>query len=285
MSPQLTVTYTAGPNLNAARVAITNRQDGAAEVLAANTAGTAITASYNAATGVLDLTGTDTVANYQRVLRTVTYNNTRIVPDTTARTITFRVSAGTVNGDTATSTVQITLVNNAPVLDNSLAFDLTPILANPANNPGNRVAADLLTRAVATRFTVADLPAGMLGAAYAGARLVQIDADAARHGWFVDATPLTGRGVRGRGGDGRQPGGRPHGPADGGAARAGARRGPGRRGGRPDGRVPRHGHAPRGGPRRRLRRLTTLGRGPALLWRSPGFPVTKESRIVGVSGA
>ena len=40
------------------------------------TAGTAITASYDAASGVLTLTGTDTLAHYQQVLDSVTYAST-----------------------------------------------------------------------------------------------------------------------------------------------------------------------------------------------------------------
>ena len=46
------------------------------DVLAATTAGTSITANYNAATGVLTLTGSDTLAHYQQVLDSVTYVST-----------------------------------------------------------------------------------------------------------------------------------------------------------------------------------------------------------------
>ena len=42
--------------------------NGASEVLAANTAGTSITANYDSGTGILTLSGADTVANYQQVL-------------------------------------------------------------------------------------------------------------------------------------------------------------------------------------------------------------------------
>ena len=43
-----------------------------------------ITGSYNAATGVLTLTGSATVANYQTALRSVTYVNTSDNPSTSA---------------------------------------------------------------------------------------------------------------------------------------------------------------------------------------------------------
>lgn len=47
------------------------------ELLAAVTTGTSITASFDGSTGILTLSGTDSVANYQKVLRSVTYTNMR----------------------------------------------------------------------------------------------------------------------------------------------------------------------------------------------------------------
>ncbi len=54
-------------------VTLTSPQAG--DVLAANTSGTNVSASFNAAAGVLVLSGTDTAGNYQQVLASVTYNN------------------------------------------------------------------------------------------------------------------------------------------------------------------------------------------------------------------
>ena len=56
-----------GDLLTAATVTIQNLKDGTAETLAATTTGTSITASY--ANGVLSLSGTGTLAQYQQVLR------------------------------------------------------------------------------------------------------------------------------------------------------------------------------------------------------------------------
>ena len=110
----LTVTDVDSPNLDSATVTITNLLDVGVETLAATTTGTSITAVYTAATGVLSLTGTDTLANYQQVLRTVTYNNTSQNPNTTARTITFVGNDGTIDSALATSTVTIQAINSAP---------------------------------------------------------------------------------------------------------------------------------------------------------------------------
>ena len=49
---------------------------GDGDVLAANTAGTSITASYNSTTETLTLTGSDTLAHYQPVLDSVTFSST-----------------------------------------------------------------------------------------------------------------------------------------------------------------------------------------------------------------
>ena len=98
-------------------VTITNLQDGAFEVLAADTTGTSITASYDSGTGVLTLSGSDTVANYQQVLRTVTYDNTSDTPNTTTRVIQFVANDGTYSGNVATTNLTVSAVNDAPVIN------------------------------------------------------------------------------------------------------------------------------------------------------------------------
>ncbi len=70
-----TITDADSSTLQSMTVTLTNPLDGVLETLAANTTGTSITASYNSGTGQLTLSGSDTVAHYQAVLRTVTYNN------------------------------------------------------------------------------------------------------------------------------------------------------------------------------------------------------------------
>ncbi|MEZ5658212.1 MAG: cadherin domain-containing protein [Burkholderiaceae bacterium] len=119
-------------NLSAISVSISNLQDGAAESLAANTAGTSITASYNSGTGVLSLTGSDTVANYQKVLRTVTYDNTALNPGTIARAITFVADDGINLSVVRTTTVSVTAINDAPLLAGIEAAPLAITENDPA---------------------------------------------------------------------------------------------------------------------------------------------------------
>lgn len=83
-----------------------------------------ITGSWNAETGTLTLTGTDSVANYQAALRSVTYQSSSTNP--AARTISFQITDGSLSSNIATRDVggyaQLvgTTVNvyGTPVLDN-----------------------------------------------------------------------------------------------------------------------------------------------------------------------
>ena len=97
------------------------------DVLAVDTTGTGITASYNAATGILTLSGTDTTANYQSVLRSLTYLSTSEDPnnnDTPAnrsRTVTYSLSDGGSSGagtgtGTTTRLINIVPINDTPAL-------------------------------------------------------------------------------------------------------------------------------------------------------------------------
>ncbi|HEX6283779.1 MAG TPA: Calx-beta domain-containing protein, partial [Pyrinomonadaceae bacterium] len=74
-----------------------------------------ITGVFNAATGTLTLTGTDTVVNYQTALRSVRYNNTSENPSTALRTVTWIVNDGTQASLSATSSITVVAVNDPPV--------------------------------------------------------------------------------------------------------------------------------------------------------------------------
>lgn len=94
-------------------VAITDRQDGFFEVLAADATGTSISVSFNAFSGTLTLSGTDTVANYQQVLRTITYDNGQNPATGVTRTITFVANDGLIDSNVGTTSLSINVVANA----------------------------------------------------------------------------------------------------------------------------------------------------------------------------
>ena len=109
----LTVTDGDSANLASATVAFT-----AGFVSGQDTLGftnqNGINGSYNSGTGVLTLTGSSSVANYQTALRSVTFSNNSDNP-TASRTVSFIVNDGASNSNTATKGITINAVNDAPV--------------------------------------------------------------------------------------------------------------------------------------------------------------------------
>ncbi|MDZ8086445.1 MAG: cadherin-like domain-containing protein, partial [Nostoc sp. DedQUE12b] len=110
----ITVSDLDSDNLASATVRITSGFVSAEDILAF-TNQNGITGSYNSSTGVLTLTGSSTVANYQTALRSVTYTNSSDNPTTTPRTVSFVVNDGTDNSTVVTRNINITAVNNAPI--------------------------------------------------------------------------------------------------------------------------------------------------------------------------
>jgi YD repeat-containing protein len=114
----LVLTASSSPYLTSATVSITNLQDGAAESLLVSLAGTTgLSESYNSATGVLTITGAATIATYQKVLRTLEYNDASLNPGTAARVINIVASDGLVRSAAVATTVSVTPVSSAPSVD------------------------------------------------------------------------------------------------------------------------------------------------------------------------
>ena len=109
VAPNLTVSDPESWTLSSATAAIGGGPlDAGAEWLAATTAGTNITASYNPATGILTLSGSDTPANYQKVLQSVTYKDTlATAAKLGGRTVTFTVGDGILTSAIAAAAVDV----------------------------------------------------------------------------------------------------------------------------------------------------------------------------------
>ncbi len=76
-----------------------------------------ITGSWDAATGILTLSGSDTKAAYEAALESITYANTNTDNPTAGdRTISWAVNDGTASSTAATSTITVTAVNDAPTI-------------------------------------------------------------------------------------------------------------------------------------------------------------------------
>jgi hypothetical protein len=124
LAPAATVTDPDNLTLASATVAITGGTfAGDSDVLAATGNGT-IGVSYNASTETLTLTGSDTLADYQTVLNSVTFsageNPTDFGADPT-RTLTWTLNDGSTTSAAQTSTINVTFVNDPPTLSNVAA--------------------------------------------------------------------------------------------------------------------------------------------------------------------
>ncbi|MDZ4253503.1 MAG: FG-GAP-like repeat-containing protein [Sulfuritalea sp.] len=113
--------------LNGATVTITDNFHATEDILGfSNTAN--IVGSYDAAGGVLTLSGADTLAAYQAALRAVTYFNASDNPSTDPRTISYAVDDGAAANhasNSATVTLAVTPVNDAPTANAPASFTVT----------------------------------------------------------------------------------------------------------------------------------------------------------------
>ena len=102
-------------NIASATVQITANYQNGFDLLSFSNTGT-ITGVFVPVSGTLTLTGSDTPANWQAALRTVKYSNTSNNPTTMSRTVTWIASDGAASSTPATSTINVTAVNDPPTL-------------------------------------------------------------------------------------------------------------------------------------------------------------------------
>ncbi|OED37190.1 hypothetical protein AB833_24390 [Chromatiales bacterium (ex Bugula neritina AB1)] len=101
-------------DLKSATIAITGNFTPGEDVLSfSDTAN--ITSTWNPATGVMSLTGTDTKTAYQTALRSIAYENTSDNPGAASRTISFLVNDGDIDSISVTRNINVTPSNDAPV--------------------------------------------------------------------------------------------------------------------------------------------------------------------------
>lgn len=102
----LVASQNAGTNFQSATVSITSSFQTGKDVLSFVNAN-GISGSWNSTTGVLTLTGSATIANYQAALRSVKYVNADLTSNNTTRTISFVVYDGSVYSNTASRNIVI----------------------------------------------------------------------------------------------------------------------------------------------------------------------------------
>ncbi len=209
LDPSLSIGDTASPTLTSASIEISSGAT-AGDVLAADTTGTAINASYS--NGALTLSGTDTLADYQAVLRTVTFAGTTSTSG--SREILWTVddgsNTGSAVGNVAYATPpdppsdvvatagdgQASVAFTPPGTDNGAAVTSYTVTASPggatASSTGSPITVTGLTDGTSYSFTVTSTNAAGPGPASIGSNSVTPAA----------SSPSGGGGAGGGGGGG-----------------------------------------------------------------------------------
>lgn len=138
----LTISDTDSIHLTSATITLAQLPNGSDEALKVDTSGTTLVASYNSKTGSLTITapnGRDTLTNFQKVLRTICYDNQSDNPQPIPRTAQFVVKDGNAQSPPANALITIEPINDAPQLDNRQPHPLTDIVEDDVTNTGNQV--------------------------------------------------------------------------------------------------------------------------------------------------
>ncbi|PYB99639.1 large adhesive protein [Pseudomonas koreensis] len=111
----LSITDPDSTMLTGATVVLTNRQDGDALNLGNSVNGITINANSTNGTVTLTLSGNATLADYMQAIKNISFINSSENPSTVPRIITVTVTDGGNYSNTATTTVNVVAVNDAPV--------------------------------------------------------------------------------------------------------------------------------------------------------------------------
>nr|WP_218191745.1 immunoglobulin-like domain-containing protein [Pseudomonas sp. B10(2017)] len=111
----VTITDFDSSKLTGATVTLTNRQPGDALNLGNSVNGITINANSTDGKVVLTLSGAASLADYIQAIKNITFINSSENPSTTPRIITVTVTDGVNTSNTATTTVNVIAVNDAPV--------------------------------------------------------------------------------------------------------------------------------------------------------------------------
>lgn len=142
INSQILVEYLGGPTLTGATVRISgNYMTGQDQLLFTDQG--SITGSFDSNTGVLTLTGTAAVADYQLALTTVQYRNSRMNPTAGFRAVTFSVNDGQITSAEVETFINVDGIIQAPTISlSTIPFTFVEGTSMPIS--------------IASSFTVAD---------------------------------------------------------------------------------------------------------------------------------
>ena len=127
--PGLTIVDSDNINLQSATIKISTNFQPTEDKLLFTTFGK-IKGIFQVATGTLVLSGSDTVDNYQKALRTIQYVNSSEKPSALNRTISVTVSDGLASSPVVARTLNVKPINDAPILATNAAI---PLAYKPTN--------------------------------------------------------------------------------------------------------------------------------------------------------
>ena len=139
----LTVENKAQETLSSAEIQLSSRLDVNSEFLSVDVGDSALSSSYDTATGVLTVSGLETVAIYQQVLQSLRYDNTAEAASLGERTVSVLVNKGQAQSTASVITVNVQNDNQAPILSPigdplitlGEGFQLTVNATDPDNDP------------------------------------------------------------------------------------------------------------------------------------------------------
>ncbi|MBW4660026.1 MAG: hypothetical protein KME15_15230 [Drouetiella hepatica Uher 2000/2452] len=117
VDPSIRVTDLDSLNLTGATATLAGYVPGQDSLGFSNTA--KITGSFDTVTGILSLSGSATIAEYEAALQSITYANSSSNPNTASRTVRFTATDGSNISSIATRAIQIAATNTAPVIATS----------------------------------------------------------------------------------------------------------------------------------------------------------------------
>ncbi|MBF8274216.1 MAG: hypothetical protein HW380_3321, partial [Magnetococcales bacterium] len=120
LAAELSLVDVNSTHLQGAQVTIRGNFQTGQDVLSFTNTGS-ICGSWNGDTGILTLTGSDTVANYEAALRSVTYLNSSDAPDTSDRTIRFSVQDGAQEAVPVETSISPVAINDPTMVLNGVA--------------------------------------------------------------------------------------------------------------------------------------------------------------------
>ncbi|HEX8587646.1 retention module-containing protein, partial [Pseudomonas sp.] len=179
IADQLTITDADSPNLQSARVTLTNPQDTDTLVVGSPNANIAVnTATVNGQI-VLTLTGAATAAEYEAVIKSITFQNSSQDPSVADRTITVTVNDGQNDSVPVSSIVHVVAVNDAP----TVSFTGTDFVENGA------------AQALVGNLQIGDVDGGQLSGAKITVTGVQAEDLIASPAFQSGNTGTTGSGI------------------------------------------------------------------------------------------